>query len=80
MIDRTYGKCRNPFSNQVNSLVVWSIIERDDSEESRNPFSNQVNSLMRDWDIACAEAAEGRNPFSNQVNSLMVVTLNATPV
>ena len=36
---------RNPFSNQVNSLLM-RLTQEEAWENGRNPFSNQVNSLF----------------------------------
>ena len=74
-----YGRrgilCRNPFSNQVNSLICWKFWMCG-YWTSRNPFSNQVNSLVvLIVSLMGLMLLISRNPFSNQVNSLMQVLL-----
>ncbi len=40
--------CRNPFSNQVNSLNGERAMVECHIRACRNPFSNQVNSLTKE--------------------------------
>ena len=61
-------QCRNPFSNQVNSLLTWAK-KSAWMKSGRNPFSNQVNSLS-ELEEKIKSQEDSRNPFSNQVNSL----------
>ena len=62
---------RNPFSNQVNSLIMSHLLNIGGKVRGRNPFSNQVNSLNIYKMIVDKYGISSRNPFSNQVNSLL---------
>ena len=55
-----FGESRNPFSNQVNSLIIDLIEYAKLCVDSRNPFSNQVNSLY------------GRMPRSKDENGVVI--------
>ena len=46
LINESVDTGRNPFSNQVNSLVPGPNTQQKYFYACRNPFSNQVNSLL----------------------------------
>jgi len=64
---------RNPFINQVNSVIsggkdLWTL-----ALTGRNPFINQVNLVLPGGSHLLLRVWQCRNPFINQVNLVLSI-------